>query len=118
MHFLVDRVRDIYDRAIAFFTSAAQQAAQAMQRDDAGDPYHHPQLYISFAKFEERVKEFERAKAIYLYALQEALPPSKRPAVLSALATFEKCHGATQQDVEDVVLGRRRMQYEEVPLCD
>ncbi|KAJ2793114.1 NineTeen Complex (NTC) component [Coemansia guatemalensis] len=67
-------------------------------------------IFISFAKFEVRMKEYERARAIYKYAL-ERLPKSKSQALYNQYTLFEKQFGG-KDEIEDVVSNKRRMQYE------
>ena len=68
------------------------------------------QLYVAFAKFEELAGEKERARCIYKYALDN-LPKEKAQAVFQSFASFEKQNG-DRQGIEDVVLGKKRVQYE------
>ena len=50
------------------------------------------ELFLRFAEFEERVKEPERARAIYKYALDN-IPRTQADAVYRRFAAFEKQHG-------------------------
>ena len=68
-------------------------------------------LYIAFAKFEERVKEHDRARVIYQYALDK-IPKSGARDLFRNYTSFEKQHGS-REGVEGVILGKRRFQYEE-----
>jgi len=69
-------------------------------------------LYISFAKFETRLKEYDRARVIYKYALDH-LPKDKTKNLYKEYTQFEKQFG--QKDgIEDVILQKRRIKYEEV----
>lgn len=68
-------------------------------------------VYTAFAKMETRMREYERARVIYKYAL-ERLPRSKSSGIFSSYNRFEKQFGS-RQGVEDTVLGKRRIQYEE-----
>ncbi|CDS00171.1 probable protein CCN1-putative cell cycle control protein [Sporisorium scitamineum] len=68
-------------------------------------------VFTAFAKMESRLKEYERARAIYKYAL-ERLPRSKSEGIYSSYTRFEKQFG-TMSSVEDTVIGKRRIQYEE-----
>ena len=68
-------------------------------------------VFTAFAKMETRLKEFERARVIYKYAL-ERLPRSKSEGIYSSYTRFEKQFG-TMASVEDTVIGKRRIQYEE-----
>jgi hypothetical protein len=50
------------------------------------------ELFIKFAEFEEKVKEIERARAIYKYALDH-IPKSQADTVYQRFVAFEKQHG-------------------------
>ncbi|RMZ79181.1 hypothetical protein DV738_g3444, partial [Chaetothyriales sp. CBS 135597] len=76
-----------------------------------GDDFIDERLFIAYARFEAKMKEYERARAIYKYAL-DRLPRSKSNALHKAYTTFEKQFGS-REGVEDVVLAKRRVQYEE-----
>lgn len=49
-------------------------------------------LFIKFAEFEEKVKEMERARAIYKYALDH-IPRAQADTVYKRFVAFEKQHG-------------------------
>ncbi|GAC93530.1 hypothetical protein PHSY_001095 [Pseudozyma hubeiensis SY62] len=68
-------------------------------------------VFTAFAKMETRLKEYERARVIYKYAL-ERLPRSKSEGIYSSYTRFEKQFGS-MSSVEDTVIGKRRIQYEE-----
>lgn len=91
----VAKARDVYGVAV-----------EAMEHEVDVD-----QLYVKFAQFEELCKEHERARGIYKYALDN-LPKEKAQAVYQSFMMFEKQHG-DREGIEDVVVGKRRMQYEE-----
>ncbi|KAL7895757.1 TPR-like protein [Trichoderma sp. SZMC 28014] len=76
-----------------------------------GDEFVDEKLFIAYARFESKLKEYERARAIYKYAL-DRLPRSKSSLLHKAYTTFEKQFG-DQDGVEDVVLSKRRVFYEE-----
>jgi crooked neck len=67
-------------------------------------------FFMSFAKFEERCKEWDRARVIYKYAL-ENLPKSEAQELYKTYISFEKQHG-DREGIEDVIVGKRRFQYE------
>lgn len=77
-----------------------------------GDEFVDEKLFIAYARFEAKLKEYERARAIYKYAL-DRLPRSKSMILHKAYTTFEKQFG-DQDGVEDVVLSKRRRYYEEL----
>lgn len=76
-----------------------------------GDDFVDERLFIAYARFESKLKEYERARAIYKYAL-DRLPRSKSRLLHKAYTTFEKQFG-DKDGVEDVVLSKRRVYYEE-----
>ncbi|KAH7326683.1 cell cycle control protein [Stachybotrys elegans] len=76
-----------------------------------GDEFVDERLFIAYARFEAKLKEYERARAIYKYAL-DRLPRSKSMILHKAYTTFEKQFG-DRDGVEDVVLSKRRRHYEE-----
>lgn len=90
-----DLVREVFGTAIATL----------------GDHFMDERLFIAYARFEAKLKEYERARAIYKYAL-DRLPRSKAVTLHKAYTTFEKQFG-DREGVEDVILSKRRVQYEE-----
>ncbi|KAM0246083.1 hypothetical protein ACHAQJ_010350 [Trichoderma viride] len=79
--------------------------------ESLGDEFVDEKLFIAYARFESKLKEYERARAIYKYAL-DRLPRSKSRLLHKVYTTFEKQFG-DQDGVEDVVLSKRRVYYEE-----
>ena len=90
-----DLVREVYGAAV----------------EALGEDFMDEKLFIAYAKFEAKLKEYERARAIYKYAL-DRLPRSKSMVLHKAYTTFEKQFG-DREGVEDVILSKRRVQYEE-----
>ncbi|KAF2813469.1 putative cell cycle control protein [Mytilinidion resinicola] len=90
-----DLVREVYGMAI----------------ETLGDDFMDEKLFMSYAKFEASLKELERARAIYKFAL-DRMPRSKSVNLHKAYTTFEKQFG-DREGVEDVILSKRRVQYEE-----
>lgn len=76
-----------------------------------GDDFMDEKLFIAYARYEAKLKEYERARAIYKYAL-DRLPRSKAAILHRAYTTFEKQFG-DREGVEGVILSKRRVQYEE-----
>jgi crooked neck len=68
-------------------------------------------LFIAYAQYETKLKEYERARTTYKFAL-DRLPRSKSIVLHKAYTTFEKQFG-DREGVEDVILSKRRIQYEE-----
>jgi crooked neck len=69
-------------------------------------------FYISFAKFETRHKELDRARHIYQYALR-ILKEGQKENLYNVYTLFEKQHGG-KDGIEDVILSKRRVQYEDL----
>ncbi|KAF1841070.1 TPR-like protein [Cucurbitaria berberidis CBS 394.84] len=90
-----DLVRDVYGTAV----------------ETLGDEFMDEKLFMSYAKFEARLKELERARAIYKFAL-DRMPRSKSVHLHRAFTTFEKQYG-DRDGIEDVILSKRRVHYEE-----
>jgi crooked neck len=78
--------------------------------DALGQELVDENIYIGFARFETRMKEFERARAIYQYA-SDSLPPERLRLLPSQFTQFEKQYGA-RREIEDVITRKRRAQYE------
>ncbi|RKP24063.1 hypothetical protein SYNPS1DRAFT_17693, partial [Syncephalis pseudoplumigaleata] len=91
----IDHAREIFDQAFQFL----------------GDDHMDQKLVIAFAKFETKQREYERARAIYKYAL-ERMPKAKSEALYKQYTQFEKRFG-DQHEIESVVTAKRRVQYEE-----
>ncbi|ORY38255.1 TPR-like protein [Rhizoclosmatium globosum] len=90
-----DFAREIYEKCI----------------ETLGEEFVDQNVYISFAKFETRLKELERARAIYKYALSK-LPKSKAENLHNVYTQFEKQYGG-REGIEDVIVAKRRVKYEE-----
>ena len=76
-----------------------------------GEDFMDESIFTGYARFEASLKEYDRARAIYRYAL-DRLPRSKAMKLHKAYTTFEKQFG-DQEGVEDVILSKRRVQYED-----
>ncbi|KAJ7940478.1 pre-mRNA-splicing factor CLF1 [Mycena leptocephala] len=95
----VDKSREVFQTAIDFYGDDEEQVEKAQA------------VFGAFAKMETRLKEFERARVVYKFALGR-IPRSKSVALYAAYTKFEKQHG-TRTTLESTVLGKRRIQYEE-----
>ncbi|EPQ31196.1 uncharacterized protein PFL1_01384 [Pseudozyma flocculosa PF-1] len=95
----LDKARTVFQMALDFIgeDETAMEKAQT--------------VFTAFAKMETRQKEYERARVIYKYAL-ERLPRAKSEGIYASYTRFEKQFGTTTS-VEDTVIGKRRIQYEE-----
>ncbi|TFK65896.1 protein prenylyltransferase [Pluteus cervinus] len=95
----VDKAREVFKTALEFFGDDAEQIEKAQA------------VFSAFAKMETRLKEYERARTIYKFALQRISRSQSGP-LYAAYTKFEKQHG-TRTTLESTVLGKRRIQYEE-----
>lgn len=95
----VDKARDVFQTALEFFGDAEEDVEKAQG------------VFGAFARMETRLREYDRARTIYKYALAR-LPRSKSANLYTAYTRFEKQHG-DRSGVELTVLGKRRIQYEE-----
>ncbi|KAF2842298.1 TPR-like protein [Patellaria atrata CBS 101060] len=91
-----DLVREVYGNAI----------------EELGQDFMDEKIFIEYARFETKLKELERARVIYKYALN-ALPRSKSARLHKSYTTFEKQFG-DKDGVEDVILSKRRVHYEQL----
>ncbi|OQV11999.1 Crooked neck-like protein 1 [Hypsibius exemplaris] len=91
----INGARQVFERAVEFY----------------GEEHMYEELYVSFARFEERQKEFERARTIFKYAMDN-VPKETAAELLKSYSVFEKKHGS-RVGIEDVVLNKRKLQYQE-----
>eukprot|EP00105_Crassostrea_gigas_P003380 XP_011416206.1 PREDICTED: crooked neck-like protein 1 [Crassostrea gigas] len=94
-HGYINSARRVYERAIEFF----------------GEDNMDEKLIIAFARFEEGQREHERARVIYKYAL-DVLPKDQCQEIYKAYTVHEKKFGS-RAAIEDVIVSKRRFQYEE-----
>ena len=94
-----DMVREVFQNAI-------QTIAETI-----GDEAVDEKLFIAFARYEVRLREYDRARAIYKFGLDN-IPRSRSMALHSQYTTFEKQFG-DKDGVQDVILTKRRRIYEE-----
>jgi len=92
-------------------TSDLVREVFGMAIETLGDEFMDEKLFIAYARFEAKLKEYERARAIYKFAL-DRMPRSKSATLHKQYTTFEKQFG-DREGVEDVVLSKRRVMYEE-----
>ncbi|KAF2796238.1 TPR-like protein [Melanomma pulvis-pyrius CBS 109.77] len=90
-----DLVRDVFGTAV----------------ETLGDDFMDEKLFMAYAKFEAKLKEFERARAIYKFAL-DRMPRSRSVNLHNTFTQFEKQFG-DKDGIEDVILSKRRVHYEE-----
>lgn len=94
-HGYINSARRVYERAVEFF----------------GEDNMDEKLIIAFARFEEGQREHERARVIYKYAL-DVLPKDQCQDIYKAYTVHEKKFGS-RTAIEDVIVSKRRFQYEE-----
>lgn len=92
-------------------TSDLVREVFGMAVETLGEDFMDEGIFTAYARFEAKLKEYERARAIYKYAL-DRLPRAKAMRLHKAYTTFEKQFG-DREGVEDVILSKRRVQYEE-----
>ncbi|KJR88425.1 crooked neck [Sporothrix schenckii 1099-18] len=80
--------------------------------ESLGDEYVDEKLFMSYARFEAKLKEYERARAIYKFGLDN-LPRARSMLLHKEYTTFEKQFG-DREGIEDIVVSKRRRQYEEL----
>jgi len=124
----INRARAIYERFVQVHPSAVNYLKWARFEEENADAdnvrevfssamdvfsgeFMDEKIFIAFARYETRLKEYERARTIYKYAL-DLLPRSKSQDLYQAYTTFEKQFG-DRDGVEDVLIGKRRILYEE-----
>ena len=90
-----DSVREVFGSAI----------------ETLGTDFTDERLFIAYARYEAKLKELERARAIYKYGL-DRLPRSKAQSLHKAYTAFEKQFG-DRTGIEAVVLSKRRVTYEQ-----
>lgn len=89
----------------------AARACYERSVEELGDDANTEELFLRFAEFEERVKEVDRARAIYKYALDH-LPKSQAGELYRRFVQFEKQLG-DREGIEEVIVSERRFKYEE-----
>ncbi|OAD80407.1 hypothetical protein PHYBLDRAFT_61456 [Phycomyces blakesleeanus NRRL 1555(-)] len=94
-HNNLEKCREIYTEAVQYL----------------GDEKMDQKVLVAFAKFEIKLKEFDRARVIFKYGL-DRLPKSKSESLYNQYTNFEKQYG-DKEGIENVVVGKRRVQYEE-----
>ena len=125
----IGRARAIFERFVQVHPRSAHYLKWARFEEEHGDAenvrevfssamevfgeneFMDEKIYIAFARYETRLKEYERARTIYKYAL-DRLPRSKSQDLYQAYTAFEKLFG-DKDGVEDVLVGKRRLHYEE-----
>lgn len=95
MNYENNNIFKVFESAIEFF----------------GDDNLDEQLLVQFAKFEERQKEVERARAIYQYGL-DRLPQSKSKGIFDSLTIHEKKYGERLR-IENVIVSKRTRKYKD-----
>ncbi len=61
---------------------------------------------MQFTKFEIQLREYDRAKILFKYALEQ-IPKEKSTRLYQKYLEFEKQHG-TREEMEEIVIMKRR----------
>ncbi|KAF5189338.1 Pre-mrna-splicing factor clf1, partial [Thalictrum thalictroides] len=104
-HGEVHRARQCYERAAETVISVDAAGCDNKDFDEA------QRLFLSFAEFEEKCKETDRARCIYKYAL-DCLPKALTEDLYRRFIEFEKRYG-DKESIENTLAVERRFQYEE-----
>lgn len=117
----IDNARDVYSAAVEQLESDLEKGFDSEQLDGPrrkgkdgeyiSAKYVDEAVFAAFAQFEERCKQYERARAIYKLAL-DRLPKGAARELYKSFVAFEKKHG-DRENIEDVILNKRRFQYED-----
>lgn len=91
--------------------AAARKVYEDAQEELPAELKSDESYFIAFAHFEERNKEYDRARALYQYALDN-LPKHRARELYDKYVQFEKSFG-DKEGVELVILSKKRFQYEE-----
>jgi crooked neck len=83
---------------------------------ELGESEMTEEFYLKFAAFEEKQKEFSRARAIYKFAL-DRLPKHRAEELYRRYTQFEKQCG-DKDGLEAVIVQKRRAQYEAQATAD
>ncbi|KIM44978.1 hypothetical protein M413DRAFT_442944 [Hebeloma cylindrosporum] len=94
-----DKAREVFQAALEFYGDDKEQVTKAQA------------VFSAFAKMETRLKEYERARVIYKFAL-DGIPRTDSASLYASYTKFEKQHG-TRSSVENTVYVKRRIQYVE-----
>ncbi|KAI9800084.1 MAG: NineTeen Complex (NTC) component [Sarcosagium campestre] len=92
-------------------TSDLVREVFGMAIEALGDTFIDERLFIAYSRYEANLKEYERARAIYKYAL-DRLPRSKSAILHKSYTIFEKQFG-DREGIQDVIFSKRRVLYEE-----
>ena len=102
-HGEVRLARGIFDLALREMKESGKAEEEKREEEEA--------LLLAYAAFEERQREVERARAIFRFAL-DRVKKATVSALFARYAAFEKAHG-DREELEAVVLAKRRLLYEE-----
>lgn len=90
-----DNVREVFTLAI----------------DTLGEEFMDEKIYVAYARFETSLKEYERARVIYKYAL-DRMARSQSQNLHRDYTTFEKRFGDSE-GLDEVIFAKRRVKYED-----
>uniref|UniRef100_T1IWJ5 Pre-mRNA-splicing factor Syf1/CRNKL1-like C-terminal HAT-repeats domain-containing protein n=1 Tax=Strigamia maritima TaxID=126957 RepID=T1IWJ5_STRMM len=92
-HGYITNGRFVFEGAVEFF----------------GEEHMDEELFVAFAKFEERQKEHDRVRNIFKYALKH-IPKEKSRELFKNYMIHEKKYGV---GIEDSIISQKKFQYEE-----
>jgi crooked neck len=76
---------------------------------DLGDEAFREDYFLSFARFEIRNKEYDRARAIFKFGL-EKIPKERAGTLYEEYLAFEKQWGA-KEEIDELIINKRRNKY-------
>ncbi|KAL4471338.1 hypothetical protein ABPG72_011115 [Tetrahymena utriculariae] len=88
-----------------------QDARQLFEKtlEELGQEALKEEYFINFAKFEIRNQEYDRAREIFKFGL-ENIPKEKSKKLYEEYLSFEKQHG-TKDDIDELIFNERRLHY-------
>ena len=92
-------------------TSELVREVYGLAIETLGDAFMDEKIFIEYSRFESKLKEYERARAIYRFAL-DRLPRSRSANLHKQYTRFEKQYG-NQDGLENVIFSKRRLHYEQ-----
>ena len=76
---------------------------------DLGDEAYREDYFLTFARFEIRNKEYDRARAIFKFGL-EKIPKERAGGLYEEYLVFEKQWGA-KEEIDGLIISKRRNKY-------
>lgn len=79
---------------------------------DLGDEAYREDYFLTFARFEIRNKEYDRARAIFKFGL-EKIPKERAGGLYEEYLVFEKQWGA-KEEIDGLIISKRRNKYKSI----